>query len=135
MPAATITIRLLPSLQATRDPLYQERRNRASTPHYNVGGTGASFTNFAAPGIQQSFGSNQTVGGQTVVGALDIYRILGTAAGNVVGSNTLGAGQYTSTLTLDASGNVGAVPEPSTYALFGLAAVGLIAFRHRFQKA
>ena len=103
--------------------------------HYNVGGTGASFTNFAAPGIQQSFGSNQTVGGQTVVGALDVYRILGTAAGNVVGSNTLGAGQYTSTLTLDASGNVGAVPEPSTYALFGLAAVGLIAFRHRFQKA
>lgn len=104
--------------------LADSNSGNANWVHYNVGAAGASFTNFAAPGIQNS-----------VTGALDIYRILSYSAGNVYGSNSLTTGQYTGTITLDSSGNVGAVPEPSTYALFGLGAVALIAFRRRFQKA
>ena len=94
---------------------------------------GASFTNFVSPtlGIEQAFGGSQTVGGNTVVGALDLYRVLNPSSGSTTGT-------YEGTITLNSSGTlgaVGAVPEPSTYALFGLGAVALMAFRRRLKNA
>jgi hypothetical protein len=53
--------------------------------------------------------------------ALDIYL---TPLGN-------GAGTYDTTLTLDGTGQISAVPEPSTYALFGLGALLLAIIRRR----
>ena len=103
------------------------------------GGTasGKSFTNFTSTsgtiglGIEQAFGSTQTAGGQSVVGALDIYRI----AGSNLSSG--GTGAYVETITLNSSGQISAVPEPSTYALFGLGAGAIIvvAYRRRVQQA
>ncbi|MFZ4774685.1 MAG: PEP-CTERM sorting domain-containing protein [Terrimicrobiaceae bacterium] len=70
--------------------------------------------------------------------ALDLYRI--QARNDVTGQYGEGAairtGTYEGSLTLDSTGNVSfiaAVPEPSTYALFGSAAlvIGFIAVRHR----
>lgn len=70
--------------------------------------------------------------------ALDLYRI--QAKNNIVGQvgngETLRAGTYEGSLTLDSAGNVSfitAVPEPSTYALFGGAAlvIGFVAARRR----
>ena len=100
--------------------------------NYNPQGAagGASFVNFVSPtlGIEQAFGGSQTVGGHTVVGALDIYRVLNPASGTTTGA-------YDGTITLNSSGVLGAVPEPSTYALFGLGAVALMAFRRRLKNA
>ncbi len=77
------------------------------------------------------------VGGQAFEGALDLYRVLHTTTGADLTAGlsgidaTTGTGQYIGTLTLDSSGNLGMIPEPSS-ALLGLAgSLGLCLRRRR----
>jgi len=72
--------------------------------------------------------------------AVDLYRI--QAKSNVVGQvgylAAVGEGTYEGTLTLDNAGSVSfvnAVPEPSTYALFGISALGIGFVVARRRKA
>ena len=102
---------------------------------------------FSSPGIQGTafgvFGGGvQQVGGTIASGtsfgsvsnvafAMDLYRIeaKNNVAGQVGNGETPRVGTYEGTLTLNNSGSVSfqtsAVPEPSTYALFGITALGI----------
>lgn len=117
----------------------------AQNPFLNPGIQGAAFGIFDS-GVQQvgtagTFAAN--FGAESDVEfALDLYRI--QARNDVVGQYGEGAtirtGTYEGSLTLDSTGNVSfiaAVPEPSTYALFGSAAliIGFIAMRRRTMSA
>ena len=72
---------------------------------------GASFA--ALPNMNATFGTGQTV-------LLDIQRL---TAGNT--------GEYLATISIDSLGNVNVIPEPSTFALSGLAVLGLALRRRR----
>jgi len=90
-------------------------------------------------GIQFAFapGSFGTLGGVDAEAALDLYRI--QYRNDIPGQFGLGdpnfQGSYQGTILIDSLGNTSfiVVPEPSTYALLGLAAVlaGVIAWRQR----
>jgi len=110
--------------------------------------TAASY--FGATGLNPnaSLGSGNLgtgTGGYTVEAAVDLYRILNTTtgadltAGLSAGNAVVGTGQYIATFTLASDGQVRmdtlAVPEPSTYALLGLAGVAFLAVRRRGAKA
>lgn len=109
---------------------------------------------FLSPGIQGTafgvFGGGvQQVGGtiaagtrlgsiNNVVYALDLYRIeaKNTIAGQVGLNDPLRVGTFEGTIVLDNLGNVSfldvvPVPEPSTYVMLGLVALGVIAVRRR----
>ncbi|MEI6490913.1 MAG: PEP-CTERM sorting domain-containing protein [Verrucomicrobiota bacterium] len=102
-------------------------------------------TDFAAfnPGVEQTFGNGTWSGGTygsvtNVEGAVDLYRILNTTSG-ASPSGTAHVGTYDATIVINQSGQisaVNAVPEPSTYALFGLGAAAIVfAARRRQLKA
>ena len=95
-----------------------------------------------AGGVQQvngkygGYNSTTSFGPATDVQfALDLYRIeaVNSAPGQVGSGATLRQGTYEGTITLNSSGQVSFVPEPSTYALFGSAALvlGFVAVRRR----
>lgn len=77
-------------------------------------------------------------GGLVFEGALDIYRVLHTTVGADLTAGYSGADavagspQYIGTLTLDSSGNLSVIPEPSA-ALLGL--LGALSFFHRRRSA
>ena len=77
---------------------------------------GPSFTIYTGS-IEGAFGTAASVV------QLDLYRILNRTAG-ANPSGPVGTGTYETTFTIDASGNINAVPEPSTFALLGLAGAG-----------
>lgn len=61
---------------------------------------------------------------------IDIYRMLDTTTG-ASPSGIVGVGQYVTSIAITQSGDIYAVPEPSTYALLGLAALGIAAVARR----
>jgi len=91
--------------------------------NFNVGTT--SFTNILNPGVQFSFASGNwgTYGTVVSEAVLDLYRIDNLNPGGGEGSPNNSTGTYEGSITLDQSGNVSfiAVPEPTTFALIGLA--------------
>jgi len=119
--------------------------------------TGASFIDdqnpFSSPGVQNAAYSDISGGvqgnfgagnlGTNVLGAtgtvelaLDLYRFQTRSdLTDPTGFNQTNVGQFLGTITINQAGDVNfsAVPEPSTYAMFGLAAVviGLVIKRRR----
>jgi hypothetical protein len=92
-------------------------------------------------GIQDQFesGSWGSLGGLTVEGALDLYRIqaVNNAPGQYGLGNAVRTGEFQGTVVIDQSGNVSfvtTVPEPSSSLLLGVAAAGL-GFIMRRRKA
>ncbi|MEI8312187.1 MAG: PEP-CTERM sorting domain-containing protein [Verrucomicrobiota bacterium] len=112
----------------------------ANTWTANTSGT----TDFNAfnPGVEQTFTasawSTGTFGTATnVEGAVDLYRVLNSTSG-ASPTGPLRSGSYEATILINQSGqvSVSAVPEPSTYALFGLGAGAIVfAVRRRQLKA
>lgn len=97
--------------------------------------------NAAGLGTQYKFdGSTFGNFGVSLVGvseaAIDLYRIAGESSnpGTQNGSFT-GASSYISTITIDSSGNISAVPEPSTFALLGLVGVSVAGYCIRRRKS
>ncbi|RYD24263.1 MAG: hypothetical protein EOP88_00785 [Verrucomicrobiaceae bacterium] len=91
--------------------------------------------------ITQTLGAGTIANGPNGLvfeGALDIYRVLHTTTGadltaGYSGADALaGSPQYIGTLTLDSSGNLSVIPEPSA-ALLGL--LGVLSFFHRRRSA
>jgi hypothetical protein len=80
---------------------------------------GAAFQTFNG-GIQNSFGQ----AGNFVY--LDIQRILATTTG-ADPTGSVGQGDYITTVAIGSDGSIAAIPEPSTFAMLGLAA-GAVAF-------
>jgi len=86
-----------------------------------------------------ALGTSSSDGGYTVQAAVDLYRVLHTnvgadlTAGLSAGNAIVGTGQYIGSFTLSSTGDVrmDAVPEPSTYALLGLAGVVFMAVLRR----
>ncbi|GAT34953.1 PEP-CTERM protein-sorting domain-containing protein [Terrimicrobium sacchariphilum] len=108
-------------------------KNSASWDKWNppVSDASKSFGAYSSTGvgIQQKFttGSYDTILGNGIEGALDLYR-------NVYH----GAAGYEGTLTINQNGDIGyvvTVPEPSTYALIGLGLGAVLFFRRRLQQA
>lgn len=111
-------------------------------PFLSPGIQGDAFNATFAGGVQQvgtatTFAANYGPA-SNVEFAVDLYRIQArnNLAGQVGNGEALRVGTYEGSFTLDGSGNVSfvnAVPEPSTYALFGSAAlvIGFIAIRRR----
>ena len=116
-----------------------------------ISATGNTWTNYTSgttdfsafnPGVEQTFTasawSTGTFGTATnVEGAVDLYRVLNTATG-ASPTGTAHVGSYEATFVINQSGqvSVSAVPEPSTYALFGLGAAAIVfAVRRRQLKA
>lgn len=87
---------------------------------------------------QQTFGVGSIANSDGALeGALDLYRILHTTttgvdltAGLSSGDAVIGQGQYIGTLTLDSSGNLSIIPEPSSM-MFGIAGVLGLCLRRR----
>jgi len=113
-------------------------------PFLNATTQGAAFNNSVSGGVQQagsasSFGAFGPVSGAEFV--LDLYRL--QPFGNVVGQvgytgTSARSSSYEGSFALDGNGDISfvssaAVPEPSTYAMCGIAAVaaGILAYRRR----
>lgn len=104
----------------------------------------AGFSNWSdQTTISSDFGSLSTIdqkmdvidnvtfmGIANVEAIIDIYRMLDTTTG-ASPSGTVGVGQYVTSIAITQSGDIYAVPEPSTYALLGLAGLGLAAIVRR----
>lgn len=88
---------------------------------------GPSFTIFAGS-IEGAFGTGQPLA------YLDLYRILNRTTG-ASPSGPVGTGTLETTFTIDAAGNISAVPEPSTVALFGLAGLGAVVAAWKKRRA
>jgi hypothetical protein len=116
-----------------------DNQNPISNPSLGLQGT--AFNAFAG-GVQQrgaattigDFGFGGDIYAEDVEFALDIYRIVPRNDADTIGevSGEKLVGSYEGTLTIGANGNVSfvTIPEPSSIALSGLAALGL-AFRRR----
>ena len=89
-----------------------------------VGGAqGASLTVFTG-GVQQTFGQS---GSETFI---DLQRVLSTNTGaNPTG--TVGGGTYVTSYSIDNTGAISMVPEPSSTLLIGVAGLGLALRRRR----
>ena len=112
-------------------------------PFLNSTTQGAAFNNSVSGGVQQtgsasSFGAFGPVSGAEFV--LDLYRLqpYGNISGQVGFGLAARASTYEGSFALDGNGDISfvssaAVPEPSTYAMCGIAAVaaGIFAYRRR----
>lgn len=103
-----------------------------NNPFTSPGVQANAYADVIADGVQTSFsaGSFGTWGTNgTVEAALDLFRV--QFRNDIPGQYGFGepnnTGEFLGTLTINQAGDVGftAVPEPSTYALLGLAAAGL----------
>lgn len=109
-------------------------------PFSSPGVQNAAYTDVAG-GVQGNFGAGNL--GTNVLGAtgtvelaLDLYRFQTRSdLADPTGFNQTNVGQFLGTITINQAGDVNfsAVPEPSTYAMFGLAAVviGFVIKRRR----
>lgn len=105
--------------------------------------SGASDFGVISGGVEQVFASGSWQGGtfgaaSNVEGALDLYRYLQTTTG-ASPSGTAKTGLYLGSVVIDQTGNLNAivnsaaVPEPSTFAMAGIAAIaaGFVAYRRK----
>lgn len=101
---------------------------------FNILGVGTQ-TSFAT-GTFGSF-ANGSIG--TSEAALDVYRIDGESVNpGTQNASFTGVGSSIGSVTIDGSGNVSfvaAVPEPSTYSMLAIAALGVGAYLYRRRKA
>jgi hypothetical protein len=123
-----------------------------ANPFLSTGIQGLAFGAFDG-GVQQR-GTGSTIGSYDSAGnavfALDLYRVLARATGGSGSGQTFVSGQvdgplrsgsFEGTVVLNTSGDISfvtaAVPEPSTYAFMGVAAVfvGFYYLRRRKAKA
>lgn len=88
------------------------------------------------PNIEQTMSavSNTTyMGIANVEAILNVYRVLNSTSGaNPTG--TVGTGSYVTTLVITQSGDIYAVPEPSTYALLVIAGIAAVVFLRRRRQ-
>lgn len=96
----------------------------ATNDYANYTAPSADFDLFTG-GIEGNFGVADSFA------YLDLYRILATTTGaNPTG--TAGLGSYETTFSINSTGQISVVPEPSSFAaLAGVAALGLVATRRR----
>lgn len=88
------------------------------------------------PNIEQTMSaiSNTTyMGIANVEAILNVYRVLNSNTG-ADPTGTVGTGSYVTTLVITQSGDVYAVPEPSTYALLAIAGVAAVVFLRRRRQ-
>lgn len=110
-------------------------------PFLSPGIQGNAFGGAFAGGVQQ-VGSASTIGSFGSAGtaefALDLYRIQAknNISGQVGSGQAVRVGTYEGTILVNSSGQISAVPEPSTYALLGLSAlvIGFVIRRRRAQN-
>jgi hypothetical protein len=124
-----------PFVQATSASFIDDQN-----PFTSLGVQGAGYSNISG-GVQGNFGagnlgSNMLGATGTVELALDLYRfqVRNDVAGQYGFGSPVNTGAFLGTLTITQDGaiNFSAVPEPSTYALLGAAALlGYIAHRRR----
>ena len=106
--------------------------------------SGASDFGVISGGVEQTFANGSWQGGSfgaasNVEGALDLYRYLQTATG-ASPSGTAKTGIFETSIIIDQAGNLNAivssaaVPEPSTYAMCGVAAIAAGVFAYRRRK-
>ena len=75
---------------------------------------GNAFGNILTGGVQGALGTGQPFA------SLDLYRIVGRPSASAVPSDPAGEGRYITTFTLNSSGIIGTVPEPTGALLLGL---------------
>jgi|GEM_PF-807759 len=105
-----------------------------ASPQFSVSSGGGLSWDTAE---QQFTGGNVGTYGSagTVYGALDLYRAVGATGGSAPDS-AVGVPSFLTTVVVDSSGNISAVPEPSTYALLAMSGVVVFfALRRRVAKA
>ena len=116
-------------------------KSNTGTQSYTFFTTPSSDFGAITGGVEQTFAAGAWTTGSfasvtNVEGALDLYRVLQDPAdASPTGSDH--KGDFLTTLLIDQSGNisaVNAVPEPSTYAMLGLVAVGGVVFAVRRRK-
>jgi len=101
------------------------------------------FGVIAGGGVEQTFTSGSWQGGSfgsasNVEGALDLYRYLQTNSG-ASPSGTAKTGIFETSIVIDQTGNLSAissaaVPEPSTFAMCGIATIAAGVFAYRRKK-
>lgn len=124
-----------PFVQATSESFIDDQN-----PFTSPGVQNSAYSNIAG-GVQGNFGSGNL--GTNVLGAtgtvelaLDLYRFQTRSdIADPTGFNQTNVGQFLGTITINQAGDVNfaAIPEPSTYAMLGLAAVviGFVIKRRR----